>query len=741
LFAVTDKVSTVQSPTSSTTEPPAGKPGLFARASVRRAILAVWLVATIAGLGVAVRGFRIDNSVGVWFAAADPALADYRQFLSDFGGREWILVALRQRGEGSEAAADRQQFAARLERIDHVHRVLSSSLFPPGSAFVRKFLKPNPASPYEALLVQVTNDIDRQDGYREALVGEIRAVARAFPTIETVRIAGTAVINGELNRSARRDMFLFFPLVALFVALLGALVFRNVRDTAVLLSVALGTVVVTEGLLLAAGYPLNMVTIMLPTVLIALSVADAVHLIQVFHAFRADGSDGPVAAARAVKSIAWPCAGTSLTTIAGFLAFAGSSVLPVFQLAVFGAGGIALAWVLTMTGAPALLVVVWRNAQRSELPAARWGERLLGRWWAFADGHPRWIVAAFLAGGVSLVGLLSLKADTDYVKFFRSHTRVPQDYRVLQHEGFPQNPLNLVLRLPDGAMFLAPQYWIPLQTFARELESLPGVHSVLSPFAMADAPSAMGDQVQTLGGMLSRQGNQLQLIVMMDHPSSQRLFALLPSIRALADTVLPSGVRLTPTGTALLWANMDDGVIRTQRQSLAIVCVVCFVILAMLFRSPWLAALGMAVSFYPVAMVLGLMGLWHIPVNLATVLIAGIAVGLAVDDTIHYVHAYQERRRRGMERAPACEDALSEVGLRMVMTSLILVGGFAIMGLSDFMPTSEFGLLSSLTILLALAADVALLPVVLAWRRRAPVREREDATDVEPARAAWGRVT
>jgi len=730
----------VQSPTSPTTETPAGKSRLFARAGVRRAILAAWLVATVAGLGVAVRGFRIDNSVGVWFAAADPALADYRQFLSDFGGREWILVALRQGRESPEAAADRQQFAARLERIDQVHRVLSSSLFPPGSAFVRQFLKPHPASPYEALLVQVTNDIDRQDGYREALVSEIRAAARAFPTIETVRVAGTAVINGELNRSARRDMFLFFPLVALFVALLGALVFRNVRDTAVLLSVALGTVVITEGLLLAAGYPLNMVTIMLPTVLIALSVADAVHLIQVFHAVRAEVGDGPAAAARAVKSIAWPCAGTSLTTIAGFLAFAGSSVLPVFQLAVFGAGGIALAWMLTMTGAPVLLVVLWRTTQRSELPAAQWGERLLRRWWAFADGHPRWIVAAFLAGGVSLVGLLSLKADTDYVKFFRSHTRVPQDYRVLQREGFPQNPLNLVLRLPDGAMLLAPQYWIPLQTFARELESLPGIHSVLSPFAMADAPSAMGDQVTTMGGMLSHQGNQLQLIVMMDHPSSQRLFALLPSIRALADTVLPSGVHLTPTGTALLWANMDDGVIRTQRQSLAIVCVVCFVILAMLFRSPWLAALGMAVSFYPVAVVLGLMGLWHIPVNLATVLIAGIAVGLAVDDTIHYVHAYQERRRRGMERALACEDALSEVGLRMVMTSLILVGGFAIMGLSDFMPTSEFGLLSSLTILLALAADVALLPVVLAWRRRVPVRERRADAELS-RRPAWGRLT
>jgi predicted RND superfamily exporter protein len=285
---------------------------------------------------------------------------------------------------------------------------------------------------------------------------------------------------------------------------------------------------------------------------------------------------------------------------------------------------------------------------------------------------------------------------------------------------------------------LSPKYWVPLESFARELETLPGVHSVLSPFVMAGSPEAMGDHMENLGGMLSRESDQVQLIVMMDYPSSQRLFTLLGRIRTLAEKVLPPELHMVPNGTSYLWARMDDGVIQTQKDSLIIVSMVCLAILLFLFRSVGLSLLGLALSLYPVAMVLGLMGLWGIPVNMATVLIAGIAVGLAVDDTIHFVHAYRESRQRGKDRSKACEQAVVDVGLKMVMTSLILVGAFATMGLSDFMPTSQFGLLSSLTIILALVADLTLLPVILSWRHREtagqPRTNPVPAATVSPAR-------
>jgi hypothetical protein len=667
----------------------------------------------VAGI-VAARGFAIDNSVGVWFARDDPALGDYRAFLREFGHREWLLVALEWAVADAEVDdARRAGVAAALERIEHVHRAVSAAGLAHDSELVRRFLRPERRGAIEALLLQVTNDIDTPEGYREDLVARIREVAEALPDVSRVRIAGTAVINGELNRSARRDMVVFLPVVALFLTVLGALTFRNWRDTAVLLAIAFGTVIVTQGTLIGVGYPLNMITIMLPTVLIALSVADAVHLIHVFHGLRSEGSDSTAAAKRAVAAIWLPCAGTSLTTIAGFLSFSRSSVLPIFQLALFASLGIALAWALTMTAGPMLLAELWREGTRAERPSTGRTDRLMVRWSRLVDTHPVRIVSAFALSSLVLVGLATLKADTDYVAFFRSDTRVPRDYRDLQAAGFPQNPLTLVFRPPPGRAPTSPEYRIPLESFARRLEALSGVHSVLSPFTMPQAPDTLGSHPEDLGGMLSRGGDQVQLVVMLDHPNSAELLELLPRIHALASATLPADLDMVATGTPLLWAGMDHGVIRTQRESLVVVSVVCLGLLALLFRSLPLAALGLALGLYPVGLVLGLMGLLGITVNMATVLIAGIAVGLAVDDTIHFVHEYQTARRNGLDPAASSERALVRVGPRMGVTSFILVGAFAVMGLSDFLPTAQFGLLSSLTIALALVTDLALLPVLL----------------------------
>lgn len=725
--------------------PAAGTRHGFAVARVRRGVVVFWGAVVLAAGVVLVARFRIDNSVSIWFATDDPALADYRQSLSDFGAAEWALVALEWAAAGSAGratgelarAAALERFAARLRQVPEVHAVLSAAELPPDAPLVRRFLRPDSAAGMEGLLVRVTNDLGRQDDYRERLIDDIRAAGADLPA-RAVRVAGIAVINGELNRSARRDMWVFFPAVALLLALVGALMFRNVRDTAVLLAVALATVVTTMGLLVGFGYPLNMVTIMLPTVLIALSVADVVHLIHVFHSARDAGVGAGRAAGLAARRIAKPCLATTLTTMAGLVAFAGSSVLPVYQLAIFGATGVGLAWVLTLTLGAALLGSLWHGRDRPARAGAI-GECALGRLWRLVGRHPGRTAAAFLAGGITLLGLGRLEADTDYVRFFRAGSRVPEDYRALERAGFPQNPLSLVIDLPASHAAMA-RHGPDVVTFTRRLEDLRGVRAVLSPLTLA-GPTTSGSASLAAAfpaapfrelGMLSEGEDRVQLTVMMDYPSSRRLVATLAEIRRLQRAVLPPELGVTATGTSVLWAHMDEGVIRTQRQSLAIVSVVCFVILVALFRSVLLGLIGLLLSAYPVAMILGIMGLLGITLNMATVLIAGIAVGIAVDDTIHFVHAWQAGRARGADRWVACGRAMAEVGVRMVTTSAILVGSFAVMGVSSFMPTAQFGLLTSATIALALAADLMLLPVILTGGGTAPTAI--PASPLAPAR-------
>lgn len=666
-------------------------------------IVAAWgAVIIAAGMTAAVR-FRIDNSVSVWFGADDPALVTWRRAVEDFGGMEWLLVVLAQRGATTfESDRDRDSLAAGLALLPHAGLVLTTAGAPDTSALVRTLLRPDATRAHQALLVQVANDLDRQDNYRELLLDEIRAMAGSLPSVREVHIAGTAAINGELNRAARNDMLRFFPAVIVLMTLLGALVFRNTRDTIALLATALATVMLTAGTLAAAGYPLNMVTIMLPTILIAVSVADGVHVIHAFHHHRTMAS--------ALRSVWKPSFGTTATTAAGFLGFAGSDVLPIRQLAFFGAFGVAAAYALAFTLTPALLRMLWGDTAPVRPPR---------RTTAF-DGllvtlhrAPRTVLAAAGAAAVLLGGLLTLRADTDYAAFFRAGTTVPADYAAMRDAGFPVNALNLVVTLPDPAKLLASPRGAAIQKWSEAVTKAPGVQSVLSPFTLAAAGG--GAALLENAGLVSRDAGQLQFVVLSGGTSSRELLSLADSIASLSHTLLPPGVTSTPTGTPYLWARMDEGVIRTQRESLAIGCAVCFALLLWVFRSVWLATLALAVSIYPGALVLGLMGLLEIPLNLATVLIAGIAIGITVDDTIHYLHAWQAARSGGADRREAVRSATSLLTGRIVATSAILIGAFMVMGLSGFLPTAQFGILSSLTILLALAADLALVPVLLAW--------------------------
>ncbi|MCZ6573676.1 MAG: MMPL family transporter [Planctomycetota bacterium] len=679
------------------------------------------------------RGVPIDNSVGVWFPRDDPALADYEQSLRAFGESEWTLLMVEAESVFAEPfLRDLQSLTDELGSLQHVDRVLSF-LNAPGTDRARgpgakpealeRRLRGNPfvsdllLRPLDrrrtVLLIRTDNFIEREDPYRVELVDGIHAAVERCTAIASHSLAGTTVINAELNRTARRDMFVFFSLVVLLLFAISLALFRSLADAGVLLAVALSTVVITLGLILLCGYSLNMVTIMLPTVLIALAVADVIHVIHTFHHHRARGAADD--AVGAVLTELWlPCLGTTVTTIVGFLSFAGSSVLPVFQLAIFSSFGIGLAYVLALTVAPLLLHKAWRVRRRA-VPAG--GVRRPGYIACLirlVRYRPAAILIGFFVVASSLAGLSRLKADTNYLDFFRSGSPVPEAYARIEARGFPQNPLAIVLEA-DGERGFPDLLWARVDAFAAKLRRMDDVSAVLSPTGLPAAGPASGSGEGL--GLVSDDGRRCQLVLMTPFMSSSDLGRLTDRVRRMAGEILPE-VRVVVTGTTVLWASMDTGVIRTQVSSVLIVSVAMLIILCVIFRSPRLALLGWFVSLFPVAAILGLMGILGVHIDMATVLIAGIALGIAVDDTIHFVFAYGDARRAGAGARPAVNQALTRVGPRMLLTSLILVGAFSTMALSDFLPTAHFGIFSCLTILLALGMDLTMLPLALRGRGR-----------------------
>jgi hypothetical protein len=472
----------------------------------------------------------------------------------------------------------------------------------------------------------------------------------------------------------------------------------------------------TLGLVAATGTAFNILTIMMPTVLIALSVANLVHLVHAFHHHRAESADVRGAATLAVREVRLPGLGTTLTTVIGFLSLAISDMPPVRQLALFSAAGIVVAWAGTLTVAPVLLERAWRGRPgRPRRGGAR--RALLEAWSRRVTGIGPVLLLAAVLGAPVLAGLFRLEADTNYVDFFRSGSAVRRAYAAADRAGMAQSALDLVVRSPH----------VPdpdaLASFFESVREEPGMRAVLAP-----GPG------RNIEGFTADQGRAVRAVLFMDFLGNDAVGALCARIRDLGRAHLPDDATVEVTGSPVLWERMDASIVRTQRSSILFVALGAFAFLALLFRNLWVAAVGWVSSALPVGFILGLMGWLGVPVTLATVLIAGIALGLAVDDTVHFVFAFRRRRAQGGARRPAVREAMVTVGERMVVTSLILAGGFSVMALSDFTPTASFGIFTALTILLALAADMTFLPWMLGIETR-----RRTSTEAHSAVHERGR--
>jgi uncharacterized protein len=436
-----------------------------------RLMIAGWLTLCLLAAGalvVQLTGPRtvIDNSVGVWFLRDDPNLAEYESNNAAFGNREWSILLLETESVADPAfLRDLAQLTADLEAVPHVRRVLSlaslrgltlvpgraptfAPLLDPASAdpaaalrvgltrlpSMERLLLPQGWGTHTALLVQSDNFLHDLHPYRLELVDAVHRLVSARPSVRSHALAGTTVINAELNRSARRDALRFYVLVTGMVLLFGWLALRDRRDLSIVLVVLAVAVLVPMGGIALFGIPFNMVTILLPLVLVSLSVCDVIHVVNAFHGERRERSAQDAARA-AISSLWTPCLWTSIVTVAGMLSLALSSVAPIRQMGLATSAGLALAWACTMTMVPALLVLFWQRQPRaanSGWVPGKYGARLLpllaGPWrWA-------WLVLAGLLI-LPISGLNLLRIDTDYTRFFSPGTPVSRAYRQLEAAG------------------------------------------------------------------------------------------------------------------------------------------------------------------------------------------------------------------------------------------------------------------------------------------------------------------
>jgi len=718
---------------------------------------------------------RIDNSADIWFHKDSPHFVRYERFLTEFGSDRIFIVAYEHDDLfGTEALIALKGACEEIRNLHGVERVVSLFDAPvvdwtPMGPSVRPFLETIPKDSRaldrareRALSTPLfRGNLISEDGRtlflfasvetltlreKEVLVREVEeVVARLSKTGGRVDLAGMPFIEVEFDRLTRRENAIFIPLSMTVIVMVLLGLFRSVRVTAWAVPALMLAIAVTLSTFTAMEYAFNLMTSLVPPLLLSIGVANVVHILVHYREELGRGLGREEALRLSIERMFRPCFFTSITTAAGFFSLNLADIPPVQQAGLFGGAGILLAFVISFTLFPAGLSYFSADRiRRGGEDPGRLGSIIPGilKGAHHVASRRRWSVLAvsgFLLLG-AVTGIVQVRPETNVIRFFHASNPVRVGWTALEERGVAITAIEVLFEGEPGA-FLDATKLARIREAGRRLARRKEVTRCFCAAHLLDhAARGLGskeeDRLKAWQGLLpllasARNGERRVLREYVNEDASKtRLSARTIDrgthdrsllVRWVRETLLSEFPDLAPfeiNGTAQLFAALDEAILDSQKRMAMVAGVAIFLITVVLLRSFLNASLAMVPNVAPIVVTLGLMGWTGIPLDVGTMIIAGVAVGIAVDDTIHYLTRFAREREAGKSVPEACRTAHRTVGRAIVFTSIVLFMGFGVIGLSSFRPIYTFGLLTGLTMVLALLGDLLLLPAMLLLFRR-----------------------
>ena len=574
-----------------------------------------------------------------------------------------------------------------------------------------------------------------------ALVGELEAVIDDHAdTLASVglahELAGVPAIRAGFFELIVRDQAVFVPLTLLLIGISLFAVFRRLHGVVIPALAAMVPTAMLVGIMGWMGEPIGLLNQAFFTLLPVIAVADAIHMIARFHEERRAGHQRVDAIVRACSQVGLACFLTSLTTVAGFASLA-TATMPILRaFGLYAALGVALAFVVTLVLVPLALSVV----RDDRLPPAPARVRMID--WAVAVSLRRpgtVLLVTLVLFGLALIPARQVVVDnTLSVLLEPSHPVTIASRRVDERLGGVLGlefeivaPAGVDLRSPDRlAAVLEFERWLAAQPGVRVVEGLAsavagsgelrgGTTEIPSTQAEIDARMALLAPHAPLHRVVREDGRRLRIHVGMPDAGGRQFVAFAERAEAELHGRLAAMPELDghATGTALMAYRGVNGITEDLRSSFAQVFVVVVAAIAISFRSLWPALLAILPNLAPLLFGYAALGLFGRVLDPLAAVILTLALGLAVDNTLHVMARTGEELRRGLAIDDALRDAIRHSSWAVAVTTLVIVGGLLLDVGSSFPPLQMLGLLGSLVISLALVANLTVLPASLALLR------------------------
>jgi uncharacterized protein len=616
-----------------------------------------------------------------------------------------------------------------------------------------------------ALEQTIVRHSERLGNAQKETIAAVRATMDRYRSEAELFLGGVSMIQNDMIAFIRGDLKLFgLGVFALLVIVLG-IIFRRILWIVLPMLCCFLSVTAMMGILGMFGWEVTVISSNFISLQLIITLAIAIHLIVRYREYhRIDpAKDQRTLMRDTVRAKFVPCLYATLTTIAGFSSLVLSDIKPVINFGWMMSAGLVLSLALTFILFPATVMLVQKRTLTPEKEKPLFSPTAILARFTHRHGTAILIVTGLLAV-LAVIGVSRLRVENSFIDYFKASTEIHQGMKLIDQKLGGTTPLDVIVRFDPVDLrqfaqieeeeeddFLNPyaretledydRYWFfderlrTIEDVHDYLDGLPETGKVLSLATLLKIGRVLNNNQPLesieMAVLYTRLPEQYRALVLSPYLSiendetrfSVRIIDSLetlqrdPLLKQMKDDLvhglnLPED-RVHLTGMMVLYNNMLQSLFASQIKTMGVVALALLVMFLLLFRSMKLALIALFPNLFSAGVVLSVMGWLNIPLDMMTITIAAISVGIAVDNTIHYIHRFREEIPKDADYYRTLHRCHGSIGYAMYYTSIAIIIGFSILALSNFWPTIYFGLFTGLAMLIALVASLTLLPQLI----------------------------
>jgi len=587
-------------------------------------------------------------------------------------------------------------------------------------------------------------------------INEIRAIIKKYENTAKIHLGGIPMIADDMMTYIKNDIVVFGAGVFLFIVCTLWFVFRSLLWVFIPLLSCFFSVLIMVGLLGLIGWKVTVISSNFIALMLILTMAMNIHMSVRYLQFKKENPN--ISNSEAILWTAgkmfWPILYTVLTTICAFLSLIFSGIKPIIDFGWMMTIGLLVSLSITFTLLPVILNILSKDNANYKDEKKSIITSFLSK---VAQKNTKTIfVSTFLVIIVSIIGITKLEVENSFINYFDKKTEIYKGMKLIDDELGGTTPLDVIIKFPDKEKTEKTdddfdgwddeekddaKYWFSRSKIDRitqvhdYLDNLQAVGKVISFASMVRVAEDLNEGKELQGlemGVLytkipdsikkeiidpyiSIENNEARISLrVLDSKKDLRRNELIKKINYDLENQL--GLKREEfklAGVLILFNNLLQSLFKSQILTLGIVMAGITIMFLILFRNITLSLIGVVPNFLAAFFILGIIGLLEIPLDMMTITIAAITIGIAVDNSIHYIYRFKEEFKKTNNYNQTLEKCHSTVGVAILNTSITIVFGFSILVLSNFIPTIYFGVFTGIAMLLAMISVLTLLPKLI----------------------------